>query len=163
MHNCILHLGTNEGAKATNLELAEMMISSRIGSIKQSSNIYVTAPWGNTEQNDFLNIALICQTNLSAEKVLSEIHIIESKLGRIRKEKWGPRTIDIDILFYDKKIIKNPNLIIPHPQLTNRNFVLTPLMDICPEYMHPELQKSISELHKLCTDNTEVNQLENLK
>ncbi len=158
MHSCILHLGTNEGAKATNLELAEMMISSRIGSIERSSKLYTTAPWGNTDQDDFLNIAMICQTNLSAEDILSEIHIIESKLGRIRNEKWGSRIIDIDIIFYDEAIIKNPDLIIPHPHLTNRNFVLTPLMDICPEYMHPELQKTVSELYTLCTDKSEVNQ-----
>lgn len=157
MHSCILHLGTNEGAKATNLELAEMMVSSRIGSIETSSKVYATAPWGNTEQDDFLNVAMICQTNLSAEDVLSEINIIETKLGRTREEKWGSRIIDIDIIFYDEEIIKKPDLIIPHPHLTNRNFVLTPLMDICPEYIHPELQKSVSELHAACTDKSEVN------
>jgi 2-amino-4-hydroxy-6-hydroxymethyldihydropteridine diphosphokinase len=157
LHSCILHLGTNEGAKATNLELAEMMVSSRIGSIETSSKVYATAPWGNTEQDDFLNVAMICQTNLSAEDVLSEINIIETKLGRTREEKWGSRIIDIDIIFYDEEIIKKPDLIIPHPHLTNRNFVLTPLMDICPEYIHPELQKSVTELHAACTDKSEVN------
>lgn len=134
-----------------------MMVSSRIGSIETSSKVYATAPWGNTEQDDFLNVAMICQTNLSAEDVLSEINIIETKLGRTREEKWGSRIIDIDIIFYDEEIIKKPDLIIPHPHLTNRNFVLTPLMDICPEYIHPELQKSVSELHAACTDKSEVN------
>ena len=156
MHNCILHLGTNKGAKTNNLQLAEMMIASRIGYIYKKSSIYKTAAWGNEDQEDFLNQAMISQTNLTPEQVLSEIHVIESKLGRQRIEKWGPRVIDIDIIFYEAKIIKKPNLIIPHPQLTNRNFVLTPLMDICPELIHPELEKSISELNELCTDTSEV-------
>ena len=77
-------------------------------------------------------------------------------MGRQRNEKWGPRIIDIDIIFFEEKIIKKANLIIPHPHLTNRNFVLKPLMDICPDFMHPELDKSISELHELCTDTSEV-------
>ena len=160
MHNCILHLGTNDGTKATNLELSELMIASRIGSIDSKSHVYKTAAWGKTDQDDFLNVALMSKTNLSPSEVLKQIHIIESKMGRVRVEKWGPRIIDIDIIFYDEKIIKKPDLIIPHPQLTNRNFVLTPLMDICPEYIHPELQLSISELHAKCTDQSKVKRLE---
>jgi 2-amino-4-hydroxy-6-hydroxymethyldihydropteridine diphosphokinase len=156
LHNCILHLGTNIGAKTNNLQLAEMMISSRIGNISKSSEIYKTAAWGKEDQDDFLNKAIISQTNLTPDEVLSEIHIIEAKLGRQRIEKWGPRIIDIDIIFYGEKIIKKPNLIIPHPHLTNRNFVLIPLMDIIPEFVHPELEQSITELNELCTDTSEV-------
>ena len=136
------------------------MIASRIGSIDSKSHVYKTAAWGKTDQDDFLNVALMSKTNLSPSEVLKQIHIIESKMGRVRVEKWGPRIIDIDIIFYDEKIIKKPDLIIPHPQLTNRNFVLTPLMDICPEYIHPELQLSISELHAKCTDQSKVKRLE---
>ena len=156
MHNCILHLGTNIGAKTNNLQLAEMMISSRIGNISKSSQLYKTAAWGKKDQDDFLNKAIISQTDLTPDEVLSEIHIIEAKLGRQRIEKWGPRIIDIDIIFYGEKIIKKPNLIIPHPHLTNRNFVLIPLMDIIPEFVHPELEQSITELNELCTDTSEV-------
>lgn len=156
MHNCILHLGTNIGAKTNNLQLAEMMISSRIGNISKSSQLYKTAAWGKEDQDDFLNKAIISQTDLTPDEVLSEIHIIEAKLGRQRIEKWGPRIIDIDIIFYGEKIIKKPNLIIPHPHLTNRNFVLIPLMDIIPEFVHPELEQSITELNELCTDTSEV-------
>jgi len=136
------------------------MIASRIGSIASKSHVYETAAWGKTDQDDFLNVALISLTNLSPSEVLKQIHIIESKMGRLRQEKWGPRIIDIDIIFYDEKIIKKPDLIIPHPHISNRNFVLTPLMDICPEYIHPELQLSISELHAKCTDQSEVKRLE---
>jgi 2-amino-4-hydroxy-6-hydroxymethyldihydropteridine diphosphokinase len=156
LHNCILHLGTNIGAKTNNLQLAEMMISSRIGNISKSSQLYKTAAWGKEDQDDFLNKAIISQTDLTPDEVLSEIHIIEAKLGRQRIEKWGPRIIDIDIIFYGEKIIKKPNLIIPHPHLTNRNFVLIPLMDIIPEFVHPELEQSITELNELCTDTSEV-------
>jgi len=88
------------------------------------SEIYETEAWGVENQAFFLNVALLCTTTLSPNDVLRQIHSIESKMGRIRKEKWGPRLIDIDIIFYGEEIIKNPNLIIPHPQLTNRNFVL---------------------------------------
>ena len=133
-----------------------MMISSRIGNISKSSQLYKTAAWGKEDQDDFLNKAIISQTDLTPDEVLSEIHIIEAKLGRQRIEKWGPRIIDIDIIFYGEKIIKKPNLIIPHPHLTNRNFVLIPLMDIIPEFVHPELEQSITELNELCTDTSEV-------
>ncbi len=159
MHKCILHLGTNKGSKTTNLDIAEMMISSRIGNIIKSSQLYKTKAWGNIDQDDFINAALICHTVLSPEHVLNQIHIIESKMGRVRKEKWGPRIIDIDIIFYDKKIIKKPDLIIPHPHISNRNFVLTPLMDICPEYIHPESNISVKELHSVCEDSSEVTRL----
>jgi len=153
---CILHLGSNLGFKATNIELAELLIYNFIGEVTKVSQLYETEPWGNTQQDPFLNKALISNTNLNPEVLLVELHKIENKLGRKRKEKWGPRIIDIDIIFYGDKIVKNDDLIIPHPQATNRSFVLTPLMDICPEKLHPGLNKTIKQLMLECEDKGKV-------
>ena len=87
---------------------------------------------------------------------LNEIHIIEQKMGRIREQKWGPRIIDIDIIFYNQEIIKNADLKIPHPELTNRNFVLIPLLELCPMFIHPISKKSVKEIYEECTDESAV-------
>ena len=138
--------------------MAEVMIAIRIGMILQKSNIYYTEPWGNKNQNYFLNLALKVSTNKSPEEILQAISIIENKMGRERIEKWGPRLIDIDIIFYGDAIIKNDCLEIPHPALSNRNFVLVPLMDICPDFIHPESKKSINEIFLESTDEGKVRQ-----
>jgi len=132
------------------------MISNHIGDLLKVSEIYETAPWGVTDQDDFLNQALISSCSLSPTEVLDNIHLIENKMGRLRTEKWGPRIIDIDLIFYGEEIIENPNLKIPHPQLRNRNFVLKPLMDICPNKRHPLLGKTVKDLALSCTDTGEV-------
>ncbi len=156
MVRVVLHIGTNIGYREINLDLVLIMISNHIGDILSLSSIYETESWGNIEQDDFLNQALICHSYLSANQILDQIHLIESKMGRQRSIKWGPRIIDIDILFYNEEIIENHNLKIPHPQLTNRNFVLIPLLDICPEYEHPVLNKNIKELAQECQDRSKV-------
>jgi len=132
------------------------MISNQIGIITSESQVYETSAWGKTDQKDFLNKAISVKTSLSPQELLKQISIIESKMGRLRKEKWGPRNIDVDILFYDEEIIENDNLKIPHPQITNRNFVLVPLMDICPDFVHPLHDKTIAALLEECTDTGEV-------
>ena len=157
METCILHLGSNVGNRANHIDLAEIMISKRIGDITAKSKVYETEAWGKTDQDPFYNRAISVLTSRTAEALLEEIHIIESKMGRIRSEKWGPRVIDIDIIFYGQEIINNDHLIIPHSELSNRNFVLTPLMDICPDYIHPIMDKSVTELQAACADQLEVN------
>ncbi len=132
------------------------MISNHIGDIISESHIYETEAWGNTNQNDFLNQALICSTRLPPYDILNEIQDIEQKMGRKKAALWGPRIIDIDIIFYEQEIIENPNLKIPHPQLTNRNFVLRPLMDVCPEHVHPVLNKTVKILVQECEDKSKV-------
>jgi 2-amino-4-hydroxy-6-hydroxymethyldihydropteridine diphosphokinase len=92
-------------------------------------------------------MALIAQARLSPMEVLNKIHMIETELGRKRTVRWGERTIDIDIIFYDSDIISIKDLIIPHPDMQNRYFVLRPLLDICPEFVHPVLKRTISELY----------------
>jgi len=152
----ILHLGTNIGFRDINLELTRIMISNHIGVIKEQSKLYNTAAWGIKEQSDFLNQALLCSSKLNPQEILAQIHNIEAKMGRKRQKKWGPRIIDIDIIFYGEEIIENPNLKIPHPQLTNRNFVLIPLLDICPDKVHPVHSQTIRQLAEACNDSSEV-------
>lgn len=135
------------------------MISNHIGELISASRLYKTAAWGNTYQEAFINKAVICNTSLSAHEVLEQIGIIESKMGRDRQVRWGPRIIDVDIIFHNDEIIKNHHLEIPHPQLTNRNFVLIPLLDICPQKIHPVLQKSIQILAEECKDQGIVEQI----
>ena len=151
-----LALGSNLGNKEENIQKAVKAISC-ISEIKSCSSIYETEPWGFTDKNFFFNMALCINTELEAFSLLNEIIKIELLLGREREKKqWVARIIDIDILFYDNQIINQPNLIIPHPQLINRQFVLKPLLEIAPEFVHPVYQKSISILQKECKDICEV-------
>ena len=159
----VLHIGSNLGYRYINLELCRTMIDIGIGTINSMSKIYVTSPWGDVKQLDFLNQALIVESTLGPSQILSTIHGIEERMGRKREVHWGPRIIDIDIIFYNREIIKNPSLIIPHSELTNRNFVLQPLLDICPDYIHPELKLSVSELAERCLDKGKVREYINDK
>lgn len=112
------------------------------------SPIYETAAWGKTDQSDFLNMVCQLETDLSPQELLRSCQNIESRLGRVRHEHWGPRTIDIDILFYGHEIIDEEKLQVPHPYLQNRAFVLVPLSDITESFIHPLLKKSAADLLK---------------
>lgn len=147
MTKIYLHTGSNIGDRMANLELANDYIEALIGHIDQKSNVYETAAWGLKDQDDFLNQALEVTTNLSPEEVLGQIKFIENKMGRVRYKKWGRRLIDIDILFFDLRIIQEERLKIPHPFLQDRNFVLAPLVEIIPDFIHPVLQKSIAQIY----------------
>lgn len=135
------------------------MIGNHIGELSRISPLYLTDPWGNKEQQAFINQACQCKTTLKPLEILAAIHIIENKMGRVKKEHWGPRIIDIDILFYGDKIINEVALKIPHPQLTNRMFVMQPLADICPDWIHPSLGKKVKLLKQECKDNSQVQRL----
>lgn len=154
-----LHLGSNIGDRLGYLLKAKFLISKHIGHIKTLSEVYETAAWGNTDQADFYNQAILVMTLLEPAEILVEINKIEEGLGRQRSENWGARTIDIDILFYNNDEINTDRLTIPHPRLHQRNFVLIPLSEIAPDFIHPILGKSIQELRKLCADNSEVKQI----
>ncbi|MFN4216773.1 MAG: 2-amino-4-hydroxy-6-hydroxymethyldihydropteridine diphosphokinase [Brevinematales bacterium] len=119
---------------------------SMLGKNLYFSHVYRTKPYGVINQPDFINMVVRMETNLSPEELLVHLLQIEKQLGRVRTEKWGPRTIDLDILFYDQVVIHTPHLLIPHPDLQNRLFVLRPLMDIDPSFVHPKLGKTIAEL-----------------
>lgn len=154
--NVYLGLGSNMGDRAANLKSAAALISKLIGKIAKQSHVYETAPWGNTEQEAFLNQVIMINTTLDPRDLLDATNKVEREMGRVKKEKWGPRIIDIDILFYGKRIVRDKGLEIPHPELHKRAFVLVPLMEIAPELEHPVLNKPIDELYMACDDQSEV-------
>ncbi|TNE62707.1 MAG: 2-amino-4-hydroxy-6-hydroxymethyldihydropteridine diphosphokinase [Bacteroidetes bacterium] len=129
-----------------------------IGKAVKKSHVYETEPWGNKEQDPFLNQVIMLNTTLSPRELLDEIARIEREMGRKRKdqEKWGPRIIDVDILFYGKRRIRDKGLEIPHPELHKRAFILVPLMEIEPDLEHPVLKKTIDELYFNCDDPSDV-------
>ncbi len=131
-------------------------IRQRCGEIIKSSSIYETAPWGKTDQPPFLNQVLELGTLLTPETLLSVILDIEIGLGRKRKEKYDARTIDIDILYYDKEIVNTETLTIPHPKVSERRFVLIPLAEIAPTLIDPIAGQSIKTLLVNCKDKLEV-------
>ncbi len=147
-----LALGSNLGDKHKNLKNAEALLEMKGIQILKKSKIYITPPFGYTEQDDFLNECLIVVTTLTPRELLNKIHEIEKELKRERKIHWGPRTIDIDILFYEDKIINEKDLQIPHPGLPERDFVLRPLMDLNPNFVHPVLKKRIRNLYSKIED-----------
>ncbi len=138
-------LGSNLGDREDNLRKALDEISG-FAEIKQKSKIIETEPEGYKEQNFFLNMVIAVQTNLTAFELLEKLQETEQKMGRIRKIKNGPRTIDLDILFFNDETIKTPDLEIPHPRLHKRVFVLNPMNEVAPEIIHPILKKSIKTL-----------------
>jgi 2-amino-4-hydroxy-6-hydroxymethyldihydropteridine diphosphokinase len=152
MNNVYILLGSNIGNSLEQITIAKNNISNKVGEIECSSSIYVTAAWGNTNQPDFLNQVIIVKTTLSATTTLTTILNIENKMGRIRTEKNAPRIIDIDILFFNNDVITTPSLTVPHPEIANRKFVLIPLTELTPHFIHPVLQKNMKELLHICTD-----------
>jgi 2-amino-4-hydroxy-6-hydroxymethyldihydropteridine diphosphokinase len=153
--NIIILLGSNLGDRLANLQQAIASIAS-FSTILQQSNIYQTAAWGNTDQADFLNQAIEIQTNQTAENLMHALLAIESQMGRVRLQKWEPRVIDLDIIFYESAIHSTDFIQIPHPEMQNRAFVLKPLLDLIPNFEHPILKQSISQLWEKCPDQLEV-------
>jgi len=143
-----LSLGSNIGDKAENLRKAVKTLNQHINVIKISS-LYKTEPIGDKNQDDFYNIAVKGDTILTPENLLNTLSRIEKQMHRRRNEKWGPRIIDIDILLFNDLIIKKKELIIPHPYMHKRYFVLIPLKEIEPALMHPEFKKPCSEFISL--------------
>lgn len=157
MNSAYLLLGGNIGKREKILEKALLEIESRIGKILKKSSVYETKAWGFEQQPDFLNQVILVETNLTAENLLKKILEIEKSLGRKRTgKKWEKRIIDIDILFCNDFIIQKKNLKIPHPCLHLRRFTLAPLNEIAPDFVHPVLKKTVSELLKNCEDKLEV-------
>lgn len=131
MNQVYLSIGTNIGERAKNLqEAVQLLIASANITVKQVSSIYETAAVGYTEQADFLNIAVHLETSLAAEEMLVVCQRIENELGRVREFRWGPRIIDLDVLLYNEETIETEHLIVPHPRMYERAFVLVPLKDV---------------------------------
>lgn len=154
MNLIILSLGSNVGNRIDNMNKAIEILSNKGIRIKQISSFYETEPWGVKEQAKFLNAVIKAETSLSPQELLLCIKSIESELGRKETFRWGPRMIDIDILFYDNQVINNDELTIPHPLIQDREFVLLPLVEILPDWIHPVLSKDIKTLlNELNGDN----------
>lgn len=158
MNKAYLLIGGNMGNREQNLGRAVELLK-LAGRVKNLSGLYETAAWGKTDQPSFLNQAVLLATALKARHLLEAVLNIEEKMGRKREEKYGPRIIDIDILFYDSAIMSEPGLIIPHPEIQNRRFALEPMNEIAPRLLHPLLKKTVAELLKECPDKLEVHKL----
>ena len=157
MKKVFLGIGSNLGDRFKIIEEAKIRIEESVGKIVICSSVYQTEPWGFESQNEFLNIALCVETDLSPSGVLGRILMIESQLGRLRNEKkYSSRNIDIDILLYSNKIVNEEALKIPHPYMAERRFVLVPLAEIAPGFIHPVLKKSMKSLLQSCSDKSNV-------
>lgn len=153
----ILMLGSNLGDRICLINKAIELLGEQVGDILGVSSFYHTDPWGTEVPLPYLNVALSLNTNQSPQKVLETILSIEKLLGRQRNgSRNEPRSIDIDMIFYDKLIINDKDLIIPHPRMHLRRFVLVPLCEIEPDFIHPELNLSVSELLNACEDSLGV-------
>lgn len=152
MQICYLSLGSNLGKKQGNLEGALQEIKKDVGEVLRISSIYETEAWGIVSQDNYFNIIAEVSTPFFPLDVIKKLLTIESRIGRIRNKKWESRIIDIDIIFYENYLISTDNLTIPHPFLEKRNFVLEPLNELIPEFIHPRLRKSIRQLTTECTD-----------
>lgn len=148
-HIIYLALGTNMGNRVQNLKDAIAALSPQM-EVKAKSHIYETPPWGYEDQPWFLNQVLKVQTYLAPEPLLKHIKRLETALGRKVSFRNGPRLIDIDILFYDDLVLDTPLLTLPHPRLHERGFVLLPMMDLAPDFVHPVMQKSVREMLASC-------------
>jgi 2-amino-4-hydroxy-6-hydroxymethyldihydropteridine diphosphokinase len=156
MNRAFLLIGGNLGDRPLNLKEAMEEIGKSAGKIVHKSQVYETAAWGFADQPAFLNQVTLVETHLDARHLLKTLLKIEQKLGRRRKIHLGPRTIDIDILFFNNDVITSPDLTIPHPQLPNRRFALVPLHEIAPQFKHPVLQKTVAEMLGDCSDKLQV-------
>lgn len=156
----ILLCGSNVGDRFNQLRLSKKLLaySSDIQILK-SSSIYETAPWGDTDQDAFLNQALLIETALRPEKLLVHLKMIEKEAGRINTRKWGPRALDIDILYYDKLIMKSDALSIPHLEVQDRAFALIPAAEIAPLWIDPRLEQDIQSLANACKDQLAVEKI----
>lgn len=149
-------LGGNMGNRLAYLKFAQFHIQKDIGSIAKKSAIYETEAWGDKSTKAYLNQVIQVDTLLHPMDLLNALLLIEKKAGRTRKVKWGNRTLDLDILFVEDQLIQNEYLVVPHPEIQHRNFVLTPLVEIDADLRHPRLNKSVQELLQKCPDKLKV-------
>ena len=141
-----ISIGSNLGDREENCKQALRLLQANGILIKKQSRMYETEPWGIKDQPKFINMAVEVETDKKPEELLRVLEEIEKEIGRTETVKWGPRVIDLDILFYDDLILKTPDLEIPHPLLHERGFVLKPLSEIAPDKKHPVTGKTVKEM-----------------
>ena len=156
MNKMYLLLGSNIGDSRLQLSVAIKNMEQKIGPLIRQSKLYSTAAWGDTRQPDFLNQVIVVETTLAPLETMQTILDIEKEMGRVRTLKNAPRIIDIDILFFNKLVMDEPMLTLPHPEIQNRRFVLIPLNELAPNFNHPVLGLSIHDLLKICPDRLTV-------
>ena len=155
-----ISLGSNLGDRIQNINKAVHRIESTLGVIIKQSALYETKPWGKHDQPDFLNQVILLYSDKIPQECLNTLSSIERELGRKRDEKWGARIIDLDLLYVNDQNINTQKLILPHPGIPNRRFVLVPLAEVAPDFIHPQLLKSQKQLLEECTDELEVKLLQ---
>lgn len=156
MNRVYLLTGSNLGDRVENLNKAAQLITEKGGLLITRSKFYQTSPWGPLAQPDYLNQALAVETTLNASAFMEQLLQIEENMGRVRSIKYGPRIIDIDILFFGQEVIQTPLVQVPHPEVRNRRFALTPLAEIASSFVDPLTGNSISQLLATCQDQGTV-------
>lgn len=157
--NTFIGLGANIGDKNQNLAAAVQLLERKVGRINAVSSCYETAPWGESQQPAFYNQVVRLSTSLNPFQVLTQLLEIEKIIGRERREKWKERLIDLDLLFFGDYIIRTEILTLPHPFLHLRNFVLAPLAEIAPDFVHPVLKETIQSIHLSSPDKLDVKKI----
>lgn len=157
MTEAVLGLGSNIGSRKKFLSEAIQMLSGEAGKISKESSVWETEPWGFDADTSFYNMAISVQTELEVDLFFRVIHSIEARLGRERYgQGYKSRTIDIDVLFWGEEIIIREGIVIPHPRIAERLFVLAPLNEINPDFIYPGLNLRVSELLSQCADNKKI-------
>jgi 2-amino-4-hydroxy-6-hydroxymethyldihydropteridine diphosphokinase len=147
MHKAFIALGSNLGDKRKNIEIAIEKLKEKGINILKVSSIIETEPYGYKDQDSFLNAVCLVETSLDPFSLLRVLLNIEEEMGRKRIFKWGPRNIDLDIIFYDDLVIESEELIIPHPDAHNRTFVMGPISEIEPDFVHPVLKRKVIDIY----------------
>ncbi len=152
----VIMLGGNTPGTRQLFDQTLVLLANEVGEIKKASHIYISEPWGGLKQADFLNQAVLLETELAPHQLLNTLLAIETKFGRERNVKNGPRTLDIDILYYKDLIINKLDLQVPHPRLHLRRFNLVPLQEVASNWEHPVFKLSVNELLEKCPDPLQV-------
>ena len=160
LNRVFLGIGGNLGDRLGNLRSAVKLIGERIGNVEKISSVYLSEPWGFKHAKYFTNIVAELQTSLSADEVLTKAFEIEAELKRTRSGKgYEGRTMDIDILFYNDEVINTEKLVVPHPYICQRLFVLLPMQEIAPDFIHPQNGKTMQKLAEICPDNGKIRKI----
>jgi 2-amino-4-hydroxy-6-hydroxymethyldihydropteridine diphosphokinase len=145
MPRAYLSIGSNQGGRVENCTIAVAKLAHEVKVLNVSA-VYETEPWGKVDQPEFMNIAVEIETRLTPHELLEKCKWVEDTMGRVPGERWGPRVIDLDVLLYEDLVVEDADLIVPHPRMHERRFVLQPLADIAPQVRHPRLGKTAAEL-----------------